>query len=458
MASDQTSTDRSSNSASLAWTPQADDHGTTSARSFEPRVLLVDDEPRVVEGLRRALLPYRYQVATATSAGMAAQKFAEEPFDVVVSDERMPGMPGSELLSLIAKEYPTTGRILLTGHGTAETAARAINEAGVIRFLLKPCPPEQLHDAIEAALRVTPFEKKVRSGRRRPYLVSQRGSSEATGHTPISSDRAWESQNHAAELHDERTVADRVEWQANELVLQAQNVIELAHEMLFGYEISSRLHSRDGNVHTIGNFLSRPAQRISLSAVDRWVVRHVMRVVRAHKSTLERRALTVSLNIAAQSLTDPEFVRFLDKELLDPRVAARFLIEVRESPLAKCVRRDEDLLANLLSMKCYSRGARLCIDGVGGALWKLAVLDDLPVAVAKIDSRFVCDILTNRESESLVRCAVDWGQSEGVAIAATGVDTPAIAERLRSLGVRFGQGSAYGTPEPISAALATLYC
>jgi EAL domain-containing protein (putative c-di-GMP-specific phosphodiesterase class I)/CheY-like chemotaxis protein len=429
-----------------------------SARSFKPRVLFVDDEPRVVEGLRRALLEYPYQVHTATSADAALRKFSEEPFDVIVADERMPGMPGSKLLTVIANEFPTTGRILLTGHGTADTAARAINEAGVIRFLLKPCPVDQLRDAIEAALRTTPFEKRVRSGRRRPYLVSHRGVGESAELDPTGSDGAQGSAADDGERRDDISAVQQGEWQANELVLQAQNVSELGSETLFGYEISTRLHSRDGNIHTIGNFLSSSEQRVSLSSVDRWVVRHVMRVVRAHKYTLERRGLTVSLNVAAQSFADPEFARFLDRELLDPRVASRFLIEVRESPLSKCVRRDEGLLAQLLAMKCYGRGARLCIDGVAGALWRFAVLDDLPVGVAKIDSRYVCDILTNKESESLVRCAVDWGRSEGVTIAATGVDTPAIAERLHSLGVRLGQGSAYGTPEPLNLALAPLYC
>ena len=443
MTSDRISTERSNVSARLSQAAHTHDRGPLNAKSFDPRVLFVDDEPRVVEGLRRALLDYPYQVYTATSAELALRQFSEEPFDVVVADERMPGMPGSKFLTIIANEYPTTGRILLTGHGTPDTAARAINEAGVVRFLLKPCPFEELHGAIEAALRMTPFEKKVRGGRRRPYLVSLR-------------DRPPES-SVSEQTGSEPATNERGEWHANELVLQAQNVIELESEMLFGYEISTRLHSQDGNLQTVGNFLTSCEQRVTLSAVDRWVVRHVMKVVRAHKHTLERRGLTVSLNIAAHSFADAEFARFLDRELLDARVASRFLIEIREAPLAKCLRRDEGILANLLAMKCYSRGTRLCVDGVAGALWKLAILDDLPVSIAKIDSRFVCGVLTTPESESLVRCAVDWGRSENVAIAAPGVDTPAIAQRLRSLGVRFGQGSVYGTPEPISLALATLY-
>jgi EAL domain-containing protein (putative c-di-GMP-specific phosphodiesterase class I) len=56
-----------------------------------------------------------------------------------------------------------------------------------------------------------------------------------------------------------------------------------------------------------------------------------------------------------------------------------------------------------------------------------------------------------------VRSAVEWGQRAGVAVAATGIDTPAIAERLRFLGVHYGQGSVFGTAEPVGLTLTGLY-
>jgi EAL domain-containing protein (putative c-di-GMP-specific phosphodiesterase class I) len=76
--------------------------------------------------------------------------------------------------------------------------------------------------------------------------------------------------------------------------------------------------------------------------------------------------------------------------------------------------------------------------------------------MAKIDSRFVCNVLTHSQSDYLVRSAVDWGQRAGVAIAATGIDTRAVAGHLRGLGVRYGQGSYFGGTEPISFGLGTL--
>jgi len=434
--------------------------GTAATPNFAPRVLLVDDEKHVVEGLRRALEAYPYSIQTATSAELALRKFADEPFDVIVADERMPGMQGSELLTVIANDFPMTGRILLTGYGTPEAAARAVNEAGVVRFLVKPCPPQKVREAIEVALKTTPFEKRVRRGGRRPYLVTQRAEGPAEREVGTQHARANPAQVSDSPVNwlNEVPRQSRVDLEANELVLQAQRVVELGSERLFGFELSMRLRTRDGRTHTVGNFVSSTAgQKVLLSAVDRWVVRHVLRSIREQKQALEQQGLTVSLNIATQSLADPDFAQFLDKELCDARIAARFLMEVRESALAKSVRRDQGLLARLGSMRCYDRGARLCVDGVGGAIWRLGLLKELPVAVAKIDSRFVCDILTNKESECVIREAVEWGQRKGAVVVATGVDTSAIADRLRTLGVGYGQGIAFSGTETVGSGLGSLF-
>lgn len=434
--------------------------GTAAKPCLVPKVLLVDDEQHVVDGLRRALEEYPYSIQTATSAEQALRKFADEPFDVIVADERMPGMQGSELLTVIANDFPMTGRILLTGYGTPEAAARAVNEAGVVRFLVKPCPPDKVRDAIEVALRTTPFEKRVRGGRRRPYLVSHKVEAPAQREVSTRHGRSSPAPGRDSPVNwlSEVPRQSRVDLEANELILQAQRVVELGSERLFGFELSMRLRTRDGSTHTVGNFVSSTAgQHVLLSAVDRWVVRHVLKSIQEQKQALEQLGLTVSLNIATQSLADPEFVQFLDKELSEARIASRFLMEVRESALAKSVRTDQGLLARLVSMKCYDRGARLCVDGVGGAIWKLAVLKELPVAVAKIDSRFICDILTNKDSEAVVRSAVEWGQRKGSVVVATGVDTAAIAHRLRTLGVGYGQGIAFSATETVGSGLGSLF-
>lgn len=118
-----------------------------------PRILLVDDEPSLVDSIR-ALLRGRFVACTAHSGAEALDVLArEEPFAVVMSDMRMPGMSGAALLAQVRTLAPNTVRVLLTGHADTDTAAAAINDGQIFRFLTKPCPPEmllsQLHAAVE---------------------------------------------------------------------------------------------------------------------------------------------------------------------------------------------------------------------------------------------------------------------------------------------------------------------
>ncbi len=117
-----------------------------------PRILCVDDEPNVLAGLALHLRR-RFDVVTAES-GHAALKLLEEgeSFCVVMSDMRMPGMDGAELLSRVRKLAPDSVRILLTGQAEMKSAISAINEGQIFRFLTKPCPPADLLAAFDAAL------------------------------------------------------------------------------------------------------------------------------------------------------------------------------------------------------------------------------------------------------------------------------------------------------------------
>jgi EAL domain-containing protein (putative c-di-GMP-specific phosphodiesterase class I)/DNA-binding NarL/FixJ family response regulator len=430
-------------------------------RRCRPKILFVDDEARVVDGIRRALLRYPYTISTTTSPELALQMCHREHFDVVVADERMPGMLGSELLSVLAQESPTSARILLTGHATAEAAARAVNSAGVIRFLLKPCPPDELHEAIEAALKTTPFENRARAGARRMFLVSHRNrvaADAAAVEPPANTHRRPKATATAESSRNE--LGPRCEpngdSQASELVLQAQKIATLGELKPFGYEISTRLRTPRGDLHTVGNFIGSVGRYVSVPSVDRWVMQSVLAVLGQHGPVLERRDIRMSLNIAAQSLLDPQFLQFVDREVSRSCVAGRFLIEVRASSLLKNLRSDGRLVWRFLAMDCFKWGCRLCIDAVGEDLAELEPLTELPLAMAKIDSHYIHDILTNRESQSRVASVVEWGKRSGIEIAASGIDTRAIAERLYALGVRHGQGVAFGAPGPLNLLLGAL--
>lgn len=117
------------------------------------RVLIVDDEANLLSGLRR-MLGQKFDIAVAGGGAEALDLVAREgPFAVVVSDMRMPGMDGLELLRRLQDVAPDTVRMMLTGNAEQKTAVDAINSGAIFRFFNKPCSMKVLSEGIEAGLR-----------------------------------------------------------------------------------------------------------------------------------------------------------------------------------------------------------------------------------------------------------------------------------------------------------------
>lgn len=115
-------------------------------------VLLVDDEPAVLSGLKR-VLHGQCVVYTETDPAAALQLAGElDDLAVVISDMRMPGMDGATLLSKIRNVAPDAVRVLLTGQTDINAAVAAINEGRIFRFLWKPCPSEALLSCMRDAI------------------------------------------------------------------------------------------------------------------------------------------------------------------------------------------------------------------------------------------------------------------------------------------------------------------
>ncbi|MFZ5889676.1 MAG: response regulator [Myxococcota bacterium] len=115
------------------------------------RVLCIDDEKNVLDGLQRVLRQdFDVSVALGPEAALELLK-AGERFDIVLCDMRMPGMNGAQVLSEFRRQAPDTVRILLTGHSELEAAIAAVNEGHIFRFLTKPCPPATINTTLRAA-------------------------------------------------------------------------------------------------------------------------------------------------------------------------------------------------------------------------------------------------------------------------------------------------------------------
>ena len=126
------------------------------------RILLVDDEPNVVASLRRVFRNENYDVLSALSGEEALGILDEMPIQVVISDFRMPGMHGGDLLRRVREKHPECIRMLLTGYGDTETVMGAIQDGAVYKFMLKPWNDDDLRVTVALALEQFELARKNR--------------------------------------------------------------------------------------------------------------------------------------------------------------------------------------------------------------------------------------------------------------------------------------------------------
>ncbi len=133
------------------------------------RIVFVDDEAEVLQAMRRTLREMRHEwcMEFTSSAAAALEELAKTPADVIVSDMRMPGMDGWELLAEVKKLYPQTVRLVLSGHADARSIMRAVGTAH--QYLAKPCES----GALKAAISQTYMLRQLLSSDRLAQLVGR---------------------------------------------------------------------------------------------------------------------------------------------------------------------------------------------------------------------------------------------------------------------------------------------
>ena len=138
------------------------------------RVLLVDDEEEFVQTLSERLTLRDYDITASLSGDDALEKIKQYNYDVVILDVAMPGIGGIDALREIKKMKPLTEVIMLTGHGTVETAIEGM-KLGAFDFLMKPCNTEDLDTKIKKAqARKAEHEERIRAAKVSDIISSPR--------------------------------------------------------------------------------------------------------------------------------------------------------------------------------------------------------------------------------------------------------------------------------------------
>lgn len=130
-------------------------------------LLFVDDEPNLLAGLQLSLRESPYEILVANSADEAMLVLQRHHVDMVIADEHMPRVGGSRLLAKVRDLYPGTLRVMFSGRPDVGSALHAINEAGVHRYVTKPCRPKALLEHIAQTFAESVGQNELLSRERR---------------------------------------------------------------------------------------------------------------------------------------------------------------------------------------------------------------------------------------------------------------------------------------------------
>ena len=236
--------------------------------------------------------------------------------------------------------------------------------------------------------------------------------------------------------------------QQDRFVLYGQAIVPINHGPEHGLhcEFLLRMQDEAGAMVLPGQFM--PAvERYHLAArVDRWVVTHALQWMTQHQDHIDQ----CSINLSGQSLGDEVFMAFvLDALAHTPMPCKKLCFEITETAAIGNLHTAKHFIDTLRQLGC-----QLSLDDFGSGLSSFAYLRNLPVDVLKIDGQFVRDIATDPISLAMVKSIHEIGCLMGKETVAEFVETPAILELLRGLGVHYAQGYAVGYPVPLDQLLA----
>ena len=369
------------------------------------RVLVVDDEAKVREIYTRWLQKDGHEVVAASSGAEAVALFSSQSFDCVVSDIRMPGMSGIELLRRIRAYDTGVPVVIVTGSPTLETAVAAVDE-GAARYLLKP---------FELGVLTSTVAEGVKSAR---DVKSKREAIDALGGV----DKL---------IGDQTEFSMRFDSALTSLHMHYQPIVRLSTRGICGYEALVR--TKEPSIPHPG-VLFDVADRLKRVADLSRRIRHL--TPGPFHTAAERGNLFVNLHVHD----------LLDEQLYDPNsalaaLASRVVLEITERSTLDDVSDVRSRIDRLRKM-----GFRIAIDDLGAGYAALNSFAHLEPEFVKLDMTLLRNIHTSPVKQRVVRSMINLGRDLGSEVVSEGIETIDELECTRAMGCDLFQGYLFARP------------
>lgn len=247
----------------------------------------------------------------------------------------------------------------------------------------------------------------------------------------------------------ERSMLDRdleVALREQQFVLHYQPQLNRAGKVI-GAEVLIRWQHPQRGLVAPAEFIGHAEKTGMIIPIGQWVLAQAVRQLRIWRDDPRYAGIGLAVNISQKQFRQasfvPDMLRLIDEHAIDAR---RLDLELTETLIVQDI---DDLLRKMTAL--VERGVRFSLDDFGTGFSSLSHLKRLPLNTLKIDRSFICDVLTDSSSETIVRTVIALGQSMGMTVIAEGVETEAQQQFLLSNGCMQFQGYLFSKPLPLQA-------
>lgn len=247
----------------------------------------------------------------------------------------------------------------------------------------------------------------------------------------------------------ERSMLDRdleVALREQQFVLHYQPQLNRAGKVM-GAEVLIRWQHPQRGLVAPAEFIGHAEKTGMIIPIGQWVLAQAVRQLRIWRDDPSYAGIGLAVNISQKQFRQasfvPDMLRLIDEHAIDAR---RLDLELTETLIVQDI---DDLLRKMTAL--VERGVRFSLDDFGTGFSSLSHLKRLPLNTLKIDRSFICDVLTDSSSETIVRTVIALGQSMGMTVIAEGVETEAQQQFLLSNGCMQFQGYLFSKPLPLQA-------
>ncbi|MEO8901645.1 MAG: EAL domain-containing protein [Polyangiaceae bacterium] len=368
-------------------------------------VLVVDDDPDVLRGVVRLLQSKGYSVTPASNGADAARSLVGRSFDVIISDIKMPGMDGIQLLREVREHDLHVPVVLVTGEPAVSTAVQAL-EYGAFHYLTKPVDTEAL---LRAVTRAVSMHRMARVKQQAAELLGHAGA--------LGADRA------GLEASFDRAMQS--------LWIAYQPIIDFRRKKIYGYE--ALLRSNEPSLPHPGAVLDAATRLGRLDSLGR-SIRDLAAAPMMNNDTTEM----LFVNLHVTDLVDP-WLSAPDSPL--SQIAHRVVLEITERSSLDEVK---DVRARVAALR--EMGFRIAVDDLGAGYAGLTSFTLLEPEIVKLDMSLVRDVHKNSTKQKVIRSMTALSQDMGMTVVAEGVETIEERDTLVELDCDLLQGFLFAKP------------